>query len=122
MIRDRFAAAHKPVFWSAFWIALVLCSLSCVPLQAESANAWYKRGEIAEARNDFDTALNDYQQAAAKSPTDLRIRTALYRVRVSATGLHMTNGRKLARAGDNQGALCDFLHAAEIDTGNEDAH
>ncbi|HEY1985415.1 MAG TPA: cohesin domain-containing protein [Terracidiphilus sp.] len=123
MIRDRFAAARKPVFWSAFWIALVLVvsTLACVPMQAQSASALYKRGQAAEARNDFDTAFNSYQQAEAKAPKDLRIRTALYRVRVSASGLHVTNGRKLLLTGDMQGALAEFLHAAEIDPGNEAA-
>ena len=33
----------------------------------------------------------------------------------------MTKGRKLLQAGDEQGALAEFLHAAEIDPGNEAA-
>ena len=35
--------------------------------------------------------------------------------------MHMTKGRKLIQAGDEQGALAEFLHAAEIDPGNEAA-
>jgi general secretion pathway protein D len=95
--------------------------LHTVPLQAESANSWYKRGQSAEAKEDYDTAYDDYQKALAKAPKDLRFRTAMYRVRVSATGAHMTKGRKLLASGDLTAALAEFLHAAEIDPGNEAA-
>ena len=42
-------------------------------------------------------------------------------MRVSASSLHLTKGRKLFQAGDEQGALSEFIHAAEIDPGNEAA-
>jgi general secretion pathway protein D len=35
--------------------------------------------------------------------------------------MHMSKGRKLLQAGDEQGALAEFLHAAEIDPSNEAA-
>ena len=57
------------------------CSLSAllgfaqrVPLHAQSANTFYKQGQAAEAREDFDAAFDDYQKAAAKVPNDLRFR------------------------------------------------
>jgi len=81
----------------------------------------FKHGEAAEAREDYDTALDLYQKALAKAPNDLTYKTALYRVRVSASGMHMAKGRKLLQGGDEQGALVEFLHAAEIDPGNEAA-
>ena len=55
------------------------------------------------------------------APSDLTYRTALYRVRISASSLHATKGRKLLQAGDEQGALMEFLRAVEIDPGNEAA-
>jgi general secretion pathway protein D len=81
----------------------------------------FKHGEAAEARGDFDTAFDLYQKALAKAPNDLTYKTALYRVRVSASGLHMSKGRKLLLGGDEQGALVEFLHASEIDPSNEAA-
>ncbi len=106
----------------AFGVALFgFLALSCVTLRAESANSMYKHGEAAEAREDYDTAFDLYQKAAAKAPKDLTYKTALIRVRVSASGLHMTKGRRLLQGGDEQGALVEFLHAAEIDAGNEAA-
>jgi len=122
MTRTRSAAAPRPAFWTAiFFFVLTLSSLSSAPLHAQSANTLLKRGQAAEAREDYDAAYSIYEEAAAKAPKDLRIRTALYRVRPSASGLHLTKGRKLAQAGDLQGALAEFLHASEIDPGNEAA-
>ncbi len=100
---------------------LVVFALACVRLYAESANSFFKRGQTAEAREDYDAAFDYFQKANAKDPKDLAFRTALYRVRVSASAMHMTKGRKLLQAGDEQGALAEFLHAAQIDPGNEAA-
>ena len=114
--------AASPAF---FWLALValaaLLGVNASPLLAESARSLFKRGQSAEARQDYDAAFTYYQQAAAKAPKDLEFRGALIRIRVTASGLHMTKGRKLFLSGDLPGALAEFLHAAEIDPGNEAA-
>jgi general secretion pathway protein D len=107
--------------WIALFALLAVASLSSVPLRAQSANSLYKHGEAAEAREDYDTAFDFYQKALAKAPNDLSFKTALYRVRVTASGAHMVKGRKLLAGGDEQGALAEFLHAAEIDPSNEAA-
>ncbi|MGA3031962.1 MAG: cohesin domain-containing protein [Terracidiphilus sp.] len=105
----------------ALLAAVVSLGLPCVRLHAESANSDFKQGKIAEAREDYDTAFDDYQKAQKKSPTDARFKIALARVRVTASSEHLTKGRKLLAAGDVQGALAEFLHAAEIDPSNEAA-
>jgi tetratricopeptide (TPR) repeat protein len=79
----------------------------------------FKHGEAAEARGDYDTAVDMYQKAIEKSPNDLTYKTALYRVRLNASSVHMVKGRKLLLGGDDQGALVEFLHASEIDPGND---
>jgi general secretion pathway protein D len=109
------------VFGFALFAVLAVLGLSSVRLYAESASAVFKRGETAEAREDYDTAFESYQKAYAKAPRDLTYRTALYRVRISASSMHVTKGRKLLQAGDEQGALAEFLHAGEIDPSNEAA-
>jgi general secretion pathway protein D len=108
-------------FWPSLFAVLFLCGLSSVPLRAESANSMFKHGEAAEAREDYDTAFDLYQRAVAKAPSDLTFKTALYRVRVTASAAHMSKGHRLLEGGDEQGALAEFLHAAEIDPGNEAA-
>ena len=99
---------------------LILVSSSSAVL-AESANSDFKRGESAEAREDYDTAYDLYQKAVAKDSRDLIFRTALYRVKVSASLMHMIKGRKSLQGGDDEGALREFVHAATIDPGNEAA-
>jgi general secretion pathway protein D len=116
----RLGQFRLPVRIAAAFL-LVLATLAAVPLHAQSANALFKRGVSAEAREDYDAAFDLYQQAQKKAPKDLAIRTALARVRVTDSAVHLTKGRKLAQAGDEQGALVELLHAAEIDPGNEAA-
>jgi len=100
---------------------LALFGLSSLQLHAQSAGALFKRGEAAEARQDYDTAFDLYSKASVKDGKDLRVRTALARVRVTDSAFHVTKGRKLAQGGDQQAALSEFLRAAEIDPGNEAA-
>ncbi len=128
LMKSRFQAqaASRSVFSGAiFWIALLavlaVFSLSSVALRAESATTFFKRGQTAEAKEDFDAAFDNYQKAYAKAPKDLRFRAAMYRVRITASAVHVTKGHKLMDAGNEQGALSEFLHAAEIDPSNESA-
>jgi general secretion pathway protein D len=107
--------------WIALFAVLALFGLSSVQLHAQSAASLYKHGQTAEAREDYDTALDYYQKARAKAPKDLNYRTSLYRVRISASSMHLSKGRKLLLGGDEQAALAEFLHAAEIDPSNEAA-
>ena len=98
-----------------------LAALGNVVAHAQSASTLFKRGQNAEAREDYDTALDDYQKAMAKNPKDLTFKAAAYRVRTPASAAHLAKGRKLETSGDEQGALAEFLHASEIDPGNEAA-
>lgn len=109
----------KPLAAAA--LLLLLASAGCVAARAESANADYKRGERAEAQQNYDAAYADYMKAAQRDPNDLGYRTALDRVRTTVATMHVSRGRKLLASGDLQGALTEFMHAAEIDPGNEAA-
>lgn len=86
-----------------------------------SAGKLYKMGEAAEQRGDFDAAFMDYQRAYQKNAKDLRFRTSLNRVRVSAAAQHIAKARQLEQSGDNQGALTEYMHAEEIDPSDEAA-
>jgi hypothetical protein len=74
----------------------------------------------AEAREDYDTAFDIYQKARQGAQGSDLPHRALPGA-VTASALHMTKGRKLLQAGDEQGRWTEFLHAAEIDPGNEAA-
>ncbi len=96
----------------------------CLPaarVHAESVNADLKQGQAAELRGDYDTAFADYQKGQKRNPKDERFQIALTRVRITASSVHVSKGRKLEQAGDTEGALAEFLHAGEIDPSNEAA-
>ena len=117
----RRSAHTRTAFRFALFAALAVFGFTCAGLHAQSANSLFKHGQEAEARQDYDAAFDFFQKANAKDPKDLSYRTALFRVRVTAGAMHVSNGRRMARAGDEQGALGEFLHASEIDPGNEAA-
>jgi len=110
---------------SAARMALVavaaLVVLMGVPLGAESAASFFKHGQNAEARQDYDAAFDNYQKAYAKAPKDLQYRSAFYRIRGTASSAHVSKGRKLQEAGKDQEAIAEYLRATEIDPGNESA-
>jgi general secretion pathway protein D len=112
--------SHKTIAL-ALGIALVSTALPGPVFAAESAHKLFVQGQDAENREDYDAAYEAYRKAYAKSPNDLRMRTAFYRLRQTASSVHVTQGRRLFGQGDQTGALAQFLRAAEIDPGNEAA-
>lgn len=107
---------------AASLIALLVCN--CIPAvahAASSASKLYKVGQKAEDGEDYDAAYEAYKKAYAKEPSNLRFRTAYYRMRQTASSTHLTAGQHLLSQGDMTGALAQFLRATEIDPGNEAA-
>ena len=92
-----------------------------VPALAQSANTLNKRGEIAEAREDYDTAFEDYRQAHLKKPADIRYKERFERLRFQAAVSHIDRGRVMRQSGDAAGALREFERAHQIDPGNQTA-
>ena len=121
MLDEVFDRARVKVACELIFLGVIILVLCSSPLLAESATSDFKRGESAEAREDYDTAYDLYQNAVAKDPKDLIYKAALYRVKVAASGMHMSIGHKLLQAGDEEGALRELIHASEIDPGNEAA-
>ena len=124
--RDLVLAQSASVFSHArLWVlmvgALTLFAMSSSSVFGQSANTYFKRGQAAEARDDFDTAFQNYQQAYSKSPSNESFRAAFYRVRFTDAAMHVTKGRNLLNAGNEEGALVELLRAAEIDPSNEAA-
>jgi len=92
---------------------------SGVAAHAQSASSWDKKGQKAEAREDFDAAFEDFRQAHLKKPKDLRYRTRYERMRFEAANMHVDRGRVLRQSGDVSGAVNEFARALQIDPGNQ---
>jgi general secretion pathway protein D len=113
---------------SAFFLRtlplLLLCCIAVlgpIKAHAQSAKTWNKRGEAAEARQDFDTAYEAYQHAVQKDPNDLRYKAHFDRMRYLAAVGHVDRGRVLRQSGDLNGALAQFSRAVQMDPSNQTA-
>ncbi len=116
---NRLTAVTTPTLRIAGILFLAL--FGCIASQAQSAKSYFKMGQAAEAREDYDAAFDAYQKAYSMAPKELIYKASLYRIRTPASGAHMTKGRRLLQTGDEQGALVEFLRASEVDPGNEAA-
>jgi len=107
----------------AFPLLLLCCfaASGTITAHAQSAKAWDKRGQAAEARQDFDAAYDAYQHAVQKNPNDLRYKAHFDRMRFQAAVAHVDRGRVLRQSGDLNGALAQFNRALEIDPSNQTA-
>jgi general secretion pathway protein D len=99
----------------------VLAAFGSSAAHAQSAKTWDKRGQTAEARQDWDAAYDAYQHAAALKPADLRYRDRLARMRYESGVSHVDRGRVLRQSGDLNGALAEFNKAIQIDPSNQAA-
>jgi general secretion pathway protein D len=88
---------------------------------AQTAATWNKRGNDAEARDDYDAAFEDFRQAHLKKPKDLRYKTRFERLRFEAAAMHVDRGRVLKQSGDIGGAINEFARSLQIDPGNQAA-
>lgn len=103
------------------FVLVLMCGSTIVTVHAQSAKKWDKRGEAAEARQDFDEAYEDYRQAHLKKPADLDYRTHYERMRFQAANAHVDRGRVLRQSGDSDGAMSEFTRALHIDNSNQAA-
>jgi general secretion pathway protein D len=88
-----------------------------VPLQAKSRKAEkiLKDAQAAEARREYDKALELYEQALAIDPADPGYRLGVNRLRFQAAQKHVDDGEKLVRAGQLEEALKLFQKAYALD-------
>jgi general secretion pathway protein D len=101
--------------------ALLFSGVAVSSAHAQSAGKWDKRGQQAEARDDYDAAFEDFRQAHLKKPGDLRYRTSYESMRFKAANMHVDRGRVLRQSGDVDGAINEFARALQIDPGNQAA-
>ena len=102
-----------------FTLAVFCLAVSTQHAWAQSAGKLFNQGRAAEARDDVETAYNDYARAYQKKPNEEKYKISWERLRTDASAAHVKQGERLRDQGDNTGALTEFLRALEIDPGNE---
>lgn len=100
------------------YLLLFFATLQANRTYAQSAKTLYKRGQIAEDREDLEAAYNAYLDALTKEPGELRYKLALNRVRTTAAIQHVHRGESMEQENHPKEALVEFLRALEIDPGN----
>jgi general secretion pathway protein D len=96
-----------------------LAGFATVAANAQSAAKLDKQGAAAEARQDYDTALDLYHRALVKKPTDLAYKAHYEHIKFLAAVSHIDRGRVLRQSGDLNAAFIEFTRAAEIDPSNQ---
>jgi general secretion pathway protein D len=84
-------------------------------------NQDYDAGRKAEAVQDYDTALVDYERALRTQPTNAEYKLREINARFAAGQFHLEQGEKALKQNDLQLALGEFQKAHAIDPSNEAA-
>ncbi|HEX4073950.1 MAG TPA: cohesin domain-containing protein [Candidatus Acidoferrales bacterium] len=84
-------------------------------------NSDYDAGRKAEAVQDYDTALVDYERALRTQPTNAEYKLREIDARFAAGQFHVEQGEKALKQGDLQLALGEFQKGHSIDPSNEAA-
>lgn len=78
----------------------------------------FDAGKKAEAVQDYDTALVDYERALRTSPTNAEYKLRAMRMRSMDSQFHLQQGEKFLDQGQVEMALAEFEKAAGIDPSN----
>ncbi len=75
-------------------------------------------GSQAEARKDYDQALEYYQEALKLDPKDASYELAARRTRFESSTAHVEAGNNQRKAGDLEKALAEFQKAFDVNPGS----
>src|SRR3989454_9961945 len=94
---------------------LLLLAVGTLPAAADKGKDLYKKGQDAEARQNYEAAFDLYKQAYDLKPRDLRYRAAFERTRFEAAAVVVHRGQKLREQGKLEEAVAEFQKALAID-------
>src|SRR5579864_8478354 len=97
---------------------LILLPVGGVEARTRKGDKLLKLAQAAEARKDYDAALDFYTQALSQDPQDTSYQLGARRIRFQASQVHVEVGVKLRQAGKLEQALVEFQKAFSIDPGS----
>jgi general secretion pathway protein D len=101
----------------ALWFVLIFAPLA-LSARADKGARYYKAGQQAEQRKDYDQALESYSLALRDDPSNPAYEMAARRVRFQVSQSHLDSGRKLRQNGSLENALAEFRRAFALDPSN----
>src|ERR1700676_4075015 len=94
---------------------LLLIVVAVLLAGCSKTNQQYKAGTKAESLNDYDTALENYNQALRSDPNNTEFKLKAARARFEASTWHLDQGRRLREQSNLEFALGEFRKAQMID-------
>jgi general secretion pathway protein D len=96
---------------ASFLIGLLTAAILAAGCATSSA---IRRGQAAEQRQDYDSAVVEYSAALKRRPDDTNARLALDRAKLRAASDHFQRGRRFAATGRFEQALVEYELALEL--------
>jgi general secretion pathway protein D len=97
------------------WLAALSVA---VALAGCITGAALREARRAEERQDYDTAVVEYNRALQRDPSNTNARTGLQRARLRASQEHFTRARRFLASGQLEQAASEFKLAAELNPDN----
>jgi general secretion pathway protein D len=94
--------------------AVVLAALVIAPVapaRTKKGDRYLGQGRVAEAKKDWDTALENYEKALSEDPAEIVYQMAAQKARFQAAQAHLDHGLKIRDQGQLGEALVDFQKA-----------
>ena len=85
------------------------------PPETRKGDKWIDEGRKAEARNEYEKALELYEKALSEDPADPGYQLSVRRVRFQASQRRVDQGQNLREAGKLEEALKEFKAAYALD-------
>src|SRR5215472_13085647 len=96
-------------------VALFLALAIGLPALANQAETYYKEGQKAESKNDYDSAYKAYAEAMKLEPKNAKYMAAVTRLRFYAAMQHLHAGTEFRESGKLDEAAVEFERAVAID-------
>ena len=103
------------------YLTILACATVFLVGCPKTDNTDYNAGRKAEAVQDYDTALVDYQKALHNDPTNIEYKYRATQMRFTAGQYHVEQAQKALNKGDLQLALAEARKAQAIDPSSTSA-
>src|ERR1700694_323095 len=111
------------VFYRLRAVALLMAVLMLDPgpelfAKTRKGDKFYKQGQVAEGRKQYEEALDLYDKALSEDPSDPAYNLSSRRMRVQVGLVHMEAAKKLRDSGALEQALSEYHKAFALDPSN----
>ncbi len=91
--------------------AILIAPLAPVEAKTRKGDRYLAAGRAAEAKKDWDAALQNYEQALSEDPSEIVYQISAEKARFQAAQAHLDHGLKIREQGQLGDALIDFQKA-----------